>query len=227
VGPVDKFRDVVKALHRAGSEVILDVVFNHTAEGNHDGPTVCFRGIDNRAYYVLGKDRPRYANYSGTGNTLNANHPIVRRMIVDRLRYWVEEMHVDGFWHGVKLNQPDWSDHSHSVAPSAELPKEAPLVHFIFNAYWEPLDFELPRIGTGKQNSAPEDIMPWQEAPPLSASTYRGGAPVCDRSLGKPWRGEQHIYQELKCRSIVSMIGRPHDLRRRAETSRPRQQDRS
>lgn len=96
-GPVDEFRDMVKALHRAGIEVILDVVFNHTAEGNHNGPTVCFRGIDNNAYYVLENDRSCYANYSGTGNTLNANHPVVRRMIVDSLRYWVQEMHVDGF----------------------------------------------------------------------------------------------------------------------------------
>ena len=96
-GPVDEFRDMVKALHRAGIEVILDVVFNHTAEGDHDGPTLCFRGLDNRAYYILERDRSRYANYTGTGNTLNANHPIVRRMIVDTLRYWVETMHVDGF----------------------------------------------------------------------------------------------------------------------------------
>ena len=437
-GPVDEFRDMVKALHRAGIEVILDVVFNHTAEGNNNGPTVCFRGIDNRAYYVLEQERARYANYSGTGNTLNANHPIVRRMIVDSLRYWVEEMHVDGFrfdlasilardssggvmsnppvlwdiesdpalagtkmiaeawdaaglyqvgsfvgdswkewngrfrddvrsffrgddgslkhfadrllgsheiygrkereaegsvnfvachdgftlndlvsyshkhneangeenrdggednrswncgaegptedpeierlrtrqvknfmtvtllslglpmflmgdevrrtqygnnnaycqdnqanwfdwsllvkhadihrfvklliarrllrdtgperermtlvqliregikgWHGVKLNQPDWSDHSHSVALSADLPKEDLLVHFIFNGYWEPLDFELPRTATGKQYSwrrwidtfqeAPEDIAAWQEAPTIPECRYRAG----------------------------------------------------
>jgi glycogen operon protein len=96
-GPIDEFRDLVKALHRAGIELILDVVFNHTAEGDHNGPTMCFRGIDNGTYYLLEPDRSRYANYSGTGNTLNANHPIVRRMIVDSLRYWVEEMHVDGF----------------------------------------------------------------------------------------------------------------------------------
>ena len=97
LGPVDEFRDMVKALHRAGLEVILDVVFNHTAEGDHRGPTICFRGLDNSIYYILEQDRSRYANYSGTGNTLNANNPIVRRMIVDSLRYWVEEMHVDGF----------------------------------------------------------------------------------------------------------------------------------
>jgi glycogen operon protein len=97
LGPVNEFRDLVKALHRAGIEVILDVVFNHTAEGDHAGPTFAFRGLDNPTYYILEADRARYRNYSGTGNTLNANHPVVRRMIVDSLRYWVEMMHVDGF----------------------------------------------------------------------------------------------------------------------------------
>ena len=97
LGPVSEFRDLVKALHRAGIEVILDVVFNHTAEGDERGPTLCFRGIDNPTYYILENGGSRYANYTGCGNTLNANHPVVRRMIVDSLRYWVEEMHVDGF----------------------------------------------------------------------------------------------------------------------------------
>ena len=97
MGPVNEFRDMVKALHRAGIEVILDVVFNHTAEGGADGPTLAFRGIDNLSYYILEKDHSQYANYSGCGNTLYANHPVVRRMILDSLRYWVEQMHVDGF----------------------------------------------------------------------------------------------------------------------------------
>ena len=97
LGPVDEFRDLVKALHRAGIEVILDVVYNHTAEGNAEGPTLCFRGLANEIYYILDQDRAQYANYSGTGNTLNANQPIVRRMILDSLRYWVVDMHVDGF----------------------------------------------------------------------------------------------------------------------------------
>jgi glycogen operon protein len=97
LGPVDEFRDLVKALHRAGIEVILDVVYNHTAEGNAEGPTLCLRGLANEVYYILDDDGARYANYSGTGNTLNANQSIVRRMIVDSLRYWVEHMHVDGF----------------------------------------------------------------------------------------------------------------------------------
>jgi isoamylase len=97
LGPIEEFRDMVKALHRAGIEIILDVVFNHTAEGNHAGPTLCYRGLENGTYYILQEDRSRYADYTGTGNTLNANQPIVRRLIVDSLRYWVEAMHVDGF----------------------------------------------------------------------------------------------------------------------------------
>jgi glycogen operon protein len=97
LGPTDEFRDMVKTLHRAGIEVILDVVFNHTAEGGHAGPTFCFRGLENQAYYILDRDRARYADYTGTGNTLNANQPVVRRMIFDSLRYWRTRMHVDGF----------------------------------------------------------------------------------------------------------------------------------
>src|SRR5512147_2723673 len=97
LGPTDEFRDMVKALHRAGIEILLDVVFNHTAEGNHTGPTLCYRGLENAAYYMLQEDRSRYADYTGTGNTVNANQPIVRRLIMDSLHYWVEEMHVDGF----------------------------------------------------------------------------------------------------------------------------------
>ena len=98
LGAVDEFRDLVKALHKEGIEVILDVVFNHTAEGNHQGPTLSFRGLDNQTYYILEDDNPAYyKNYSGCGNTFKGNHPIVARLILDSLRYWVEEMHVDGF----------------------------------------------------------------------------------------------------------------------------------
>jgi isoamylase len=97
VGPLDEFRDMVKALHRAGIEVILDVVYNHTAEGDASGPTFSLKGIDNPTYYILEADQARYANFTGTGNTLNGNHCVVRRMILDSLRFWVEEMHVDGF----------------------------------------------------------------------------------------------------------------------------------
>jgi isoamylase len=94
---IDEFRDMVKALHRAGLEVILDVVFNHTTEGGQHGPTMCYRGLANESYYILEPDKSRYADFTGCGNTLNANQPIVRRLIRDSLRHWVDEMHVDGF----------------------------------------------------------------------------------------------------------------------------------
>lgn len=94
---VKEFKEMVKALHEAGIEVILDMVFNHTAEGDERGPTFCFRGLDNATYYLIDPHTGSYHNYSGCGNTLNCNHPVVRDMILDCLRYWVTEMHVDGF----------------------------------------------------------------------------------------------------------------------------------
>jgi isoamylase len=98
LGVLDEFRGMVKALHKAGIEVILDVVYNHTAEAFGDGATLSFRGLANDVYYVLDPaDKSRYADYTGCGNTLNAGHAVVRRLISDSLRYWVQEMHVDGF----------------------------------------------------------------------------------------------------------------------------------
>jgi glycogen operon protein len=95
---VQEFKAMVKALHEAGIEVILDVVYNHTAEGNHRGPVLCFRGIDNAAYYRLDEHDPsQYVDYTGTGNSLRVRHPHVLQLIMDSLRYWVIEMHVDGF----------------------------------------------------------------------------------------------------------------------------------
>ncbi len=95
---VDEFKTMVKTLHRDGIEVILDVVYNHTAEGNHLGPTICFRGIDNSAYYrLVNEDKRYYFDFTGTGNTLNMLHPRTLQLIMDSLRYWIEEMHVDGF----------------------------------------------------------------------------------------------------------------------------------
>ena len=96
-GQVNEFKEMVRELHKAGIEVILDIVFNHTAEGNEQGPTYCFRGLDNSIYYILNENKRYYQNYSGCGNTVNCNHPVVRTFIMDCLRYWVIEMHVDGF----------------------------------------------------------------------------------------------------------------------------------
>jgi len=95
--PVAEFKYMVRELHAAGIELILDIVFNHSAEGNEQGPTLSFRGLDNSIYYILDENKRFYRNYSGCGNTLNCNHPVVRSLIMDCLRYWVAEMHVDGF----------------------------------------------------------------------------------------------------------------------------------
>lgn len=97
LGPTNEFRKLVKACHQAGIEVILDVVFNHTAEGNENGPTFSFKGLENESYYILEANKAKYANFTGCGNTVNTNLSIVRRMILDCLRYWVVVMHVDGF----------------------------------------------------------------------------------------------------------------------------------
>src|SRR4029450_7347688 len=97
-GSVREFKTMVRNLHAAGIEVILDVVYNHTAEGDHLGPTLSLRGLDNVAYYRAGPENPRfYQDYTGCGNTLNTRHPRVLQLIMDSLRYWVTEMHVDGF----------------------------------------------------------------------------------------------------------------------------------
>jgi len=95
---IDEFRDLVKALHKAGLEVILDVVFNHSGEGNHEGPAIHFRNLDNHIYYFLAYgNKEYYENYSGCGNTINCNEPVVKKFIIDCLEFWVKEMHVDGF----------------------------------------------------------------------------------------------------------------------------------
>ncbi|NMF85441.1 glycogen debranching protein GlgX [Nodosilinea sp. P-1105] len=138
LGPVNEFRDMVKALHRAGIEVILDVVFNHSAEGNHEGPTLSFKGIDNKTYYLLEDNPIYYANYSGCGNTIAAYHAVVGRMILDSLRYWVANMHVDGFRFdlasvmsrdraGVPLEDPPilWNIESDPILASTKLIAEA------------------------------------------------------------------------------------------------------
>ncbi|MCB0000710.1 MAG: glycogen debranching enzyme, partial [Anaerolineales bacterium] len=93
----DEFRDMVKAFHKAGIEVILDVVFNHTSEGNQAGPVFSFKGLENSFYYILAGNPEYFADFSGCGNTLNTNQYIVRRLIIDSLKRWVTEMHVGGF----------------------------------------------------------------------------------------------------------------------------------
>ncbi|HWR69379.1 MAG TPA: glycogen debranching protein GlgX [Desulfomonilia bacterium] len=138
LGPLNEFRDMVKALHASGIEVIVDVVFNHTAEAGHEGPTQSLRGLENSDYYIYNVEHRRYENFSGCGNTVNTNHSIVRRMISESLRYWVEHMHVDGFRfdlasvmargeHGEPLDRPPilWSIESDPVLAGTKIIAEA------------------------------------------------------------------------------------------------------
>lgn len=126
---LQEFRDMVGALHKAGIEIILDVVFNHTSEGDSRGPTLCFRGIDNSIYYILDGDG-EYFNFSGCGNTLNCNHPVVKDFIIDCLRYWVAAMHIDGFRFDLaSILGRDQKGQLHHDAPLIERISEDPVLH--------------------------------------------------------------------------------------------------
>ena len=125
---VGEFKSMVRTLHRAGLEVILDVVYNHTGEGNHLGPTLSLRGIDNSVYYRLQPDNPRYyLDFTGTGNSLNILHPRTMALVMDSLRYWVTDMHVDGFRfdlapvlvRGFEAGQPQRVLRDHPAGPGA------------------------------------------------------------------------------------------------------------
>ncbi len=138
MGPLDEFRDMVKALHKANIEVILDVVYNHTSEGGENGPTISFKGVENRTYYLMEGNTYNYGNYSGCGNTINPNNSVVRRMIMDSLQFWVSEMHVDGFRfdlasilsrdeHGIPQKNPPilWEIESDPILAGTKLIAEA------------------------------------------------------------------------------------------------------
>ena len=125
LGALDEFRDLVKALHQAGIEVILDVVFNHTAEGDHQGPTISWRGLDNQTYYILSEDQVDYHNYSGCGNSFKANHPVVSRFIIDCLRYWVDAAGAS-LWHtSIVTANILWAIESDPVLAKTKLIAEA------------------------------------------------------------------------------------------------------
>ncbi len=147
------FKEMVRALHQAGLEVILDVVFNHTVEGNHLGPTLSFKGIDNSVYYLL-EDNPRYyRNFSGVGNTLNCNHPVVQDFIVDCLRYWAIEMHVDGFRFDLAtiLSRDPWGNLSGSAPLPIRLAEDPVLRNVKLIAEpWDVAGYQVGRYPGGR-----------------------------------------------------------------------------
>lgn len=128
-GQVREFKEMVKALHKAGIEVILDVVYNHTCEGNENGPVLSFKGLENSVYYMLENDKRYYKNYSGCGNTVNGNHPIVREMIFHSLRHWVHNYHIDGFRFDLaSILSRDRNGHLVPNPPLVEMIGEDPLL---------------------------------------------------------------------------------------------------
>lgn len=176
------FKEMVRELHQAGLEVILDVVFNHTVEGNHLGPTFSFKGIDNSIYYLLEDDRRYYKNFSGVGNTLNCNHPIVRDFIIDCLRYWVLEMHVDGFRFDLAtiLSRDRWGHVSGNPALTARIAED-------------------PLLRTAKIIAEPWDVAGYQ------VGHYPGGR-WCEWNdkfrdqLRQYWRGDPGLTSSLATR---------------------------
>ncbi|GAB3332378.1 glycogen debranching protein GlgX [Larkinella ripae] len=181
---VREFKEMVKALHKAGIEVVLDVVYNHTAEGNQHGPTLSFRGIDNPAYYWLVEGNELfYMDYTGTGNTLNMNHPRTLQLVMDSLRYWVTEMHVDGFRFDLATAL------AHSLTAAGQL-----------SAFLETIQQD-PVLSQVKLIAEPWDIQSYQVGNfPVNWSEWNGKYRDCIRRY---WKGDTLI-GELATRLLAS-----------------------
>ena len=183
LGQIAEFQHMVKRLHAAGIEVILDVVYNHTGEGNELGPTLSFRGLDNRSYYRLQPDNPRYyINDTGCGNTLNLDHPMVLRMVMDSLRYWVEVMHVDGFRFDLATTLARRPDGYSPTAPFLSAIRQDPVLSRV-KLIAEPWD-----IGPGgyQLGAFPHPFLEWNDR--FRDTTRRF------------WRGDAHTAADLATR---------------------------
>ena len=182
---VNEFKEMVKALHKAGIEVVLDVVYNHTAEGNQHGPTLSFRGIDNPAYYWLVEgNETYYMDYTGTGNTLNMNHPRTLQLVMDSLRYWVNEMHVDGFRFDLATAL------AHSLTAAGQLSS------FLETIQQDPV---LSRV---KLIAEPWDVQSYHVGNfPVNWSEWNGKYRDCVRGF---WKGDTGLAGELAARVLGS-----------------------
>jgi pullulanase/glycogen debranching enzyme len=252
LGALDEFRDMVKALHSAGIEVILDVVYNHTTEAGANGPTMCFRGFGNDTYYILDDEGASFADYSGCANTLNANQTIVRRLILDSLHYWVTEMYVDGFRFDLaSILSRDESGRPMATPPLLwDIETDPPVV-------WHGVTLHEPDWGDDSHtlaattrlmgNQAQLHIIAnayWEplafEIPPAGEG-HDGWRRIIDTSLASPddvraWADAPTVADSTyvaQPRSVVLLIttlrddqGRP-ESRRRATDSRPHLKERS
>ena len=190
---VSEFKSMVKAMHRAGIEVILDVVYNHTAEGNHMGPHLSMRGLDNPAYYRLVADQPGYyMDYTGTGNTLNMRHPHVLQLVMDSLRYWIEEMHVDGFRFDLAAALARGLHEVDRLAAFFDLIQQDPVVSRV-KLIAEPWD-----VGEGgyQVGNFPPGWSEWNGKYRDWIRDYWRGEPGTLQELGSRFTGSSDLYQE-------------------------------
>jgi len=222
---VDEFKAMVRALHAAGIEVLLDVVFNHTCEGDHRGPSISFRGLDNKTYYMLGPDGS-YLNFSGCGNSLNCNNPVVRQMVLDCLRFWVSEFHIDGFrfdaaailgrdpWGGPMLNPPLLE----SVAADPVL-KKCKLIAEAWDAGGLYLLGSFPNYGrfsewNGKFRDDVRDFLRGEPGRAGVLATRLAGSPDLYESSGRGPRASVNFvtcHDGFTLRDLVSYNGKHND----------------
>ena len=199
---IAEFKDLVKAYHREGIEVILDVVYNHTAEGNHLGPTLSFRGIDNAAYYhLVPGDEFYYMDYTGTGNTLNVGHPLALRLVIDSLRYWVTEMHVDGFRFDLASSLAREDGNVDMVSPFFEMLAKDPVLSRV-KLIAEPWD-----VGPGgyQVGNFPPQWVEWNGKFRDCIRDFWRGEPGTLRELATRLAGSADLYEEEGRRPSASV----------------------
>ena len=199
---VQEFKMMVRTLHEAGIEVILDVVYNHTAEGNHLGPTLCMRGIDNAAYYRLVDDDNRYyMDYTGTGNTLNVRHPHALQLIMDSLRYWVTEMHVDGFRFDLAASLAREFYDVDRLATFFELVQQDPIVSQV-KLIAEPWD-----VGPGgyQVGNFPPQWTEWNGKYRDSVRDFWRGEPAILGEFASRITGSADLYEQSTRRPVASI----------------------
>lgn len=194
-GDIAEFQQMVARFHSAGIEVILDVVYNHTAEGDHMGPTLCFRGFDNASYYRLSHDARYFVNDSGCGNTLDFDHPFVLRMVMDSLRYWVEVMHVDGFRFDLASSLARTSGSFDRDGPFMRAVRQDPVLNKI-KLIAEPWDVGM---GGYQLGSYPAPFVEWNDK-------YRD-------QVRRFWRGDEGMVRKLAQRVTGSAVRFDHDGR--------------
>ncbi|MFQ3592434.1 MAG: glycogen debranching protein GlgX [Gemmataceae bacterium] len=197
-----EFKIMVRRLHQAGIEVILDVVYNHTAEGNHFGPTLCFKGIDNAAYYALSPEHPRYyMDFTGCGNSPNMRHPRVLQLIMDSLRYWVQEMHIDGFRFDLAVTLGRVGLHADMNASLFQMIQQDPILARV-KLLAEPWDLGPDGYRVG---GFPPGWAEWNDRFRNSIRSFWAGHGIAPHELGQRLSGSPDLYAAARRRPWASI----------------------